>query len=135
MDKGRPAPMNAMDNTVSPNAEQIKSAIRWAAATFGGAIAGFVAGKGWATSDQVIAVVTSDEFIQGAGAMISLVFGIWGWFVHRQRNAVKVASEVPHVAGVITADTPEGKELAAAIPGPAVVVAGTAAAKAVASNK
>lgn len=125
----------SMDSTVSPNAEQIKSVVRWAVASFGGAVAGFIAGKGWATSDQVIAVVSSDEFLQGVGAIATVLAAIWGIFVHRQANAVKVASEIPHVAAVITSNTPAGKELAATIPGPGVVVAGTVAAKAVASNK
>lgn len=118
----------------APNAEQIKSIVRWLVATFGGAIAGFIAGKGWATSDQVLAVVSSDEFLQGASAVATVLAAIWGLFVHRQQNAVKIASEVPHVAAVITTDTPAGEALAAAIPGPAVVMAGTPTAKAVASG-
>jgi hypothetical protein len=123
------------DAMVMPNSEQIKSGVRWAIATFGAAAAGFIAGKGWATSEQVMGVLTSDEFIQGISAVATILALIWGLFVHKQQNAVKIASEIPHVAAVITSDTPAGKELAAAIPGPGVVVAGTVAAKAVASNK
>ena len=93
-----------MNNNATPNQEQIKSFIRWAVATFGAAVAGFIAGKGWATSDQVIAVVSSDEFIQGISTVITILSLIWGLFVHRQSNAVKVVASIDPQMKVVVPD-------------------------------
>jgi hypothetical protein len=121
---------------MQPNKEQIKSAIRWFGATFGGAIAGFFVAKGWLTSDQVMSVLTSEVFISLVG---SAAFGVWGLFRHTETNAVAVVGEIAArpdspVKAVITEATVEGRELAKAIPVATVVPAGTNAAAAAAAH-
>lgn len=114
------------------NPEQTKSVVRWFVSTFGGVVAGFIAGKGWATAEQVMGVLTSDTFMQVAGALITLGAGVWGLVVHKQANAVAVVEAMPEVRGIVTAPTVEGRALAAAVPSSVVVPAGTPAAAAIA---
>jgi hypothetical protein len=109
------------------NAEQVKGSIRWFVATFGGAIAGFVAGKGWVSADTVMQALSSEVFISAAA---SIAVGIWGLFVHTQQNAVAVvgaiaADPTSAVKGVVTSNTPEGVALANSVAGTTVVPAGS----------
>lgn len=111
------------------NPEQVKSSVRWFVATFGGAIAGFLAGKGWVSADTIMQVLNSEVFLSFAA---SIAVGVWGLFVHRQSNAVAVVSEIAKdpaspVKGVIVSNSVEGRDLAQSIDGP-VVPAGTSAA-------
>ena len=105
------------------------SIVRWAVATFGAVVAGFIAGKGWATAGDVMGVLTSDKFIQGVSAIGSLSVLIWGLFAHKQKNTVKAVSEMPDVAVVVTKNTAAGIELAKSISGPEVSPAGSPQAK------
>jgi hypothetical protein len=112
------------------NAEQVKSAIRWAIATFGGTVAGWFAAKGWFTIDQVTSVLNSPTTIS---LIASIAVGIWGLVTHTQQNAVAVVDKIAKqpdspVKAVVTEPTQEGRELAAAIPGNTTVVAGSSAA-------
>ena len=113
------------------NEEQVKSAIRWMVATFGGVVAGWFAAKGWFTIDQVEGVLNSPVFLSLAG---SIVMGAWGLVTHTKTNTVAVVNSMPEVKGVVTAPTAAGVELAKAIPGPTVAVAGTTDAKAIATQ-
>lgn len=107
-----------------PNQEQVKSAIRWAMATFGP----FLTANGYA----------SDSMIQlGGGILISLVPFVWGLFAHTQENAVAVVGEIAKdptspVKGVVVENNMAGRKLAESIPGPTVVPAGTPAAEKIA---
>jgi len=116
------------------NQSQVASAIRWLVTAFGAVIAGWIAGKGWASANDVLGVLSSDTFIQGIGAVIALVSLVWGLFRHTEANQVAAVNKMDTVAGVITKDTPEGKKLAKAVPGSTVAPEGSPAAKAVAAD-
>lgn len=107
------------------NSEQTKDLIRSLVATFGGMIAGWFAHSGWITTDQVLAILNSPTF---AGLAASLVAVVLGLFTHTKANAVAVVDAMPEVAGVLTKPTVAGRDLAAAVPSPTVVPAGTPAA-------
>jgi hypothetical protein len=113
------------------NAEQIKSAIRWFVATFGGMIAGWFAAKGWFTVDQVLTVLNSPTVIATAA---SLIAGAWGLVTHSKSNAVAIVDAMPEVAGVVTKPTVGGVALAKAVPSATVTPAGTTAARSLASG-
>lgn len=117
------------------NQEQVKSAIRSLITTFGGVIAGWFAAKGWFTIDQVTSVLNSPTTIS---ILASVAAGIWGLVTHTQANAVAVVDTIAKqpnspVKAVVTEATPEGRDLAAALPGSTTVVAGSQAAATVAS--
>jgi hypothetical protein len=86
---------------MQPNKEQIKSAIRWFGATFGGAIAGFFVAKGWLTADQVVSVLTSEVFI---GIVTSAIFGVWGVVNKTRNNIVATAAQLPEVTRIEVTD-------------------------------
>lgn len=116
------------------NPEQTKSSARWFIATFGGAIAGWFAAKGWFTVDQVTSVLNSETTLAVIGSVVPLV---WGWFVHTQKNAVAVVDTIAKlpdspVKAVVTEPTTAGRELAEAMPGSTTVVAGSQAAATIA---
>ncbi len=118
------------------NQEQAKASVRWAVTTFGSAIAGFVAGKGWVSADTVMSVLTSEIFLSGASAVAMLV---WGLFAHTQKNAVAVVATIAEdpaspVKGVITTDTLAGRDLARDIPSETVKAAGSQDAKNLATS-
>lgn len=117
--------------TFTPNAEQIKSALRWFVQTFGGMIAGWFAAKGYFTVDQVVTVLNSPALLATAATIIT---GIWGLFVHTQANAVATVDAIPAVAGVVVKNTDDGHALADAAPSSTVAVEGTAAAASVAAK-
>ena len=114
------------------NPEQAKSSARWFVATFGGAVAGWFAAKGWFTIDQVTSVLSSETTIS---LMASAAVFVWGLFVHTQKNAVAVVDTIAKqpdspVKAVVMEPTPEGRDIATSIPGDTTVVAGTQAAAA-----
>lgn len=114
------------------NQEQIKAAVRWLLGLAGG----FLVGKGWVKADQVTALLSNEAVIGGLGAAGVLV---WGMLTHTQANAVAVVDTIAKdpaspVKGVVMANTEEGRELAAELPGATTVVAGTADAAAVAKT-
>jgi hypothetical protein len=120
--------------TIVPNAEQAKSAVSWFVTTFGAGIAGFVAGKGWASTQTVMALLNSPEFMNAAIWMVlTLPTLVWGLYVHTKRYATEVVDAIPEVKGVITDRTPAGIALAKAIPSDTVVAAGTVQAAQVSS--
>ena len=109
------------------NQEQVKSAVRWFVATFGGVIAGWFAAKGWFTVDQVTSILNSPTTLSLAVAIAS---GVWGLFVHTDKNAVAVVDTMAKepdspVKAVVLEPTIEGKKLADSLPGNTTVVAGT----------
>lgn len=111
---------------IVPNAEQAKSMASWAVTTFGAGIAGFVAGKGWASTQTVMALLNSPEFMNAmVWAIVTLPTLIWGLYVHTKRYATEVVDAIPEVKGVITDRTPAGVALAKAIPSDTVVTAGS----------
>lgn len=114
------------------NTEQVKSLVRWLVAAFGASLAGYIAGKGWAPKADVLDFLGSDKLIQIVGAAATLVSLLWSLRSKTERNVVVAANAMPNVAGVITNDTPAGKQLAKDVPDPAVASAGSASAKAIA---
>jgi hypothetical protein len=116
------------------NQSQVASTVRWVVTVFGAAIAAWIAGKGWASANDVLGVLSSDTFIQGVGALIAVVSLVWGLFRHTEANQVAAVNKMDTVAGVITKDTPEGKKLAKAVPGSTVAPEGSPAAKDVAAD-
>lgn len=115
------------------NQEQVKSAIRSLITTFGGVIAGWFAAKGWFTIDQVTTVLNSPTTIS---ILASIAAAVWGLFAHTQKNSVAVVDNIAKqpnspVKAVVTEATPEGRDLAAALPGNTTVVAGSSAAESV----
>lgn len=118
------------------NPEQAKSSVRWMVTTFGAGIAGFVAGKGWASADTILQVLNSPAFLS-AGA--SLVMLIWGLVTHTDKNTVAMVAAMAEdplspVKGVITTNDMAGRELAQAIPSPTVVPEGTSQAVKIAKS-
>jgi hypothetical protein len=112
------------------NTEQVKSAVRWLIATFGGVVAGWFAAKGWFTIDQVTSVLNSPTTVS---IIASVIAGVWGLFVHTQQNAVAVVDTIAKqpdspVKAVVTEPTVAGRALADSIPGNTTVVAGSIAA-------
>ncbi len=107
------------------NNQQVASAVRWVITTFGASIAGYIAGKGMASAGDVLGVLQSDTFIQGLGAIVMLVPLIWSLFRHTEKNQIAATDKISEVAGVITANTPAGQEIARAVPSPTVAPAGS----------
>jgi hypothetical protein len=114
---------------LTPNRDQVMSAIRWAVSSFGMFIAGWFASKGWFTVDQVMSVLNNETVM---GFIASAIVFVIGQVVHRTVNKIVSADATPGVAGVITTNTPEGRALAASVPSSTVVPAGTPAATAIA---
>lgn len=117
------------------NEEQVKSAIRSLVSTFGGAIAGWFAAKGWFSVDDVLHVLNSPTVIS---IIASAIMGGWGLIVHTQKNAVAVVDAIAKdpaspVKGVVTTATPAGRELAESMPGNTTVPAGSPAATSIAA--
>lgn len=117
------------------DSEKIKSLLRSLIIASAGLVGGWFAAKGWFTTEQISAVLSSPVF----AALVTMVAGaIWGIFNKTERNmvaAVDALAKDPSspVKGVIVANTPAGKELANSIPGATVVPAGTAAADKIAA--
>lgn len=100
----------------SINPEQIKSLLRWFAATAAG---GILLAKIGITADQIPGIVDA------LAAITTAAVALWGVLVHTRTNALVVAAAQPNVVGVITASTPAGKALSDAIPSEKVQPAGT----------
>lgn len=118
-------------NSYTPNPEQIKSFVKWFFATFGGAIAGFLVGRGWVTPDQAMGVMTNEAVITaiggGVAALISLIFS---WIRHKAANEVAVVAKMADdpkspVKGVVVTPTPAGVQLIEDVGSSSVVPAGT----------
>jgi hypothetical protein len=120
---------------IVPNAEQAKSMASWLVTTFGAGIAGFVAGKGWASSQTVMALLNSPELLSFlASAIVTLPTLAWGLYVHTKKYATEVVDAIPEVKGVITESSPDGIALAKNIPSATVAASGTPAAIAIAKT-
>lgn len=104
------------------NPEQIKTSVRWLVTTFGAGLAGFLAGKGWATTQQVMDALNSPALLSFVVTIVPL---IWGLVARSKNNIVAAANDLPEVAGVIMKSTPEGVKIAEAVPSVTVVPAGT----------
>ena len=118
---------------VIPNAEQAKSAVSWFVTTFGAGLAGFIAGKGWASTQQVMSLLNSPEFMSAAvWAVMTLPTLAWGLYVHTKKYATEVVDAIPEVKGVVTDSSPAGLALAKSIPSATVTTEGTKSAASVA---
>ena len=107
------------------NPEQIKSLLRFFAATV---VGGILLTKLGITADQIPGIV--DALAALAGALVAL----WGIFVHTETNTVAAAVAMPNVVGVTTTNTVAGKALSDAVPSEAVQVAGTPQATGIANR-
>lgn len=93
-------------------------------------IAGSLMAKGWLGAEY-------QELFVGVGLWaINLAWQIYGMRLMAKIAELGKIAEDRHspVAGVIVADTPAGKEIAEAIPSPAVVPAGTTMAAVIAKS-
>lgn len=81
------------------NKEQVYGIIRGLVITFGGLVAGFIAGKGWATSDQVLAFLNSEVFISLSVSAIMMAVGYVG---RSSKNQIDKVSKLPEVSAVVT---------------------------------
>lgn len=102
------------------NQEQIKSLVRWVIATFGP----FVTSHGY---------VSSSNWEMIGGIILSAIPFVWGLLVHTQANTVTMANAIPAVAGVVMANTGDGRALASAVGQAGAVVAGSVPASKVAA--
>lgn len=122
---------------MNPNPEQIKSAIRWLVATFGGVVAGWLAHGGYVTTQQVTDVINGPAFFSFA---FSVASGVIGLLVHKQSNAVAVVTRIAAdpgspVVGVVAANNAAGHALVSAIDHTGeIAVASTTAASAIAND-
>ncbi len=121
---------------MNPSPEQVKSAIRTLVASLGGVAAGWAIGKGWITQSQAAAILSNQEVLSLATAIIvallgagaSTFSGVWGLVAHKQANMVAVVAALPEVAKVEVMPTPAGVALATSVPptpGAVVTIAGT----------
>jgi len=121
--------------TSTPNAEQAKSVVSWLVTSFGAGIAGFIAGKGWASAQTVLNIIDSPQFISiASSAVVTIGPLLWGLYVHTKKYATEVVDALPEVRGVVTDTTAAGIALAKSIPSPTVATAGTPAAAVVAAR-
>lgn len=65
--------------------------------------------------------------------IIAIPAAVWGWWQNRREALIASTDALPGVAGVVTQNTPDGRELAKAVPSETVVTAGSAAAEKVAA--
>src|SRR6266567_3653493 len=93
---------------MNPSPEQVKSAIRTLVASLGGVAAGWAIGKGWITQAQATAILSNQEVLGLATAMVialgglgaSAFAGVWGLISHKKANMVAVVAAMPEVAKV-----------------------------------
>jgi hypothetical protein len=102
------------------NEAQVKSAVRWLITTAGGFLTGYVVSRGWLTAEQVSSIMSS-ELVLGIIALIGS--GVWGLISKTAPALVTQVERLPQVAGVVTTPTPEGRQLAEAVPSPNVAPA------------
>lgn len=69
------------------------------------------------------------------GPAMVVVSSAWSIYANLKTSIVVVAKSIPEVKGVVTKDTPEGRKLADAIPGPEVAAAGTQLAETIAKGE
>jgi hypothetical protein len=106
------------EQQMTPNWEQFKSALRTLLA-FGGGIA---LDHGWITAGQ-LQTLLDPQLLAAIGTLGGLAIAVWGMYTHSKTNAVAVVAAMPEVARVQTANTPEGRTLAADVGStPAAVV-------------
>lgn len=96
---------------MQPNTEQVKSAIRWFIATFGGMITGWAAAKGWDLSG--ILSIISPEALVSLGA--SAVMLIWGMISNSKVGILTAAAKIPEVKKVELAPTAPTQEAKAEV--------------------
>lgn len=105
------------------NQEQVKSTIRSVLT----AVGGFALALGWAKAQNIIDMLQNEAVL---GFVASLAAMGWGLFRHKQSNQVAATVAIAAqpdspVKGIITENTPEGRQLALSIDGP-VAASGTA---------
>ncbi len=110
---------------MNPNQEQVLGLVRWAISTLGP----LLMARGY---------VTEENWTLLSGVIVSIVPAVWTLFNHTQSNAVAVVAKMKQdptspVKGVIVEPTAAGNKMVAEV-GPAVAMAGTPAATAIASH-
>ena|ERR1022692_912652 len=121
------------------NQEQVNSTLRTLMGTIGGMVMGWFASKGWHLSpDEAKNLVSLLQSPEAVGLIISAGSGILGLMAHTQANAVAVVTKIaadPNspVVGIITANTPEGRSMAA-VPATEIAVANSPGANAISKD-
>lgn len=104
------------------NSEQLQDIVRHLITTFGGAVAGWGAAKGWLSAEQILAILNSQTFV---GLVVGAIGAIWGLVSRTKKNIVGAAAALPEVKGVVTEATIAGRNLADTVPSDAVAPAGS----------
>lgn len=89
--------------------------------------AGLLAGKGVFGFDEA-------TWIAVLSGLATAAIAVYGSIVTRKKALITQVNALPDVAGVVTANTIEGRALAASVPSTTVAIAGSAAAKMVAAD-
>lgn len=90
------------------------------------AIGAIVAALGFMSADAVASWINT--IMQISGPLVMVVSIVWGFVANRKANLVAAVDGMEGVAGVVTTNTTEGRELANSIPSNTVAAAGTGAA-------
>ena len=117
---------------MNPSQDQVKSALRTLLASAGSALAGYVIAKGWVSASEANAILSNQQVMDTATAIVLAAFGsggalasgIWGMIAHKQANLVATVAKMPEVTKVETVPTAAGIALASAADtgtGPVVV--------------
>lgn len=109
------------------NKEQITSAVAWLVATVASGLTGWAIARGWDIGDTITAVFNSQSVI---GTLVALGVLVVRWLAKTTPKLITMVDSMPNVAGVVTKSTTEGKALAASVPSPTVLPAGSTAAEA-----
>lgn len=96
---------------MQPNTEQVKSAIRWFVATFGGMIVGWAAARGWDLSG-ILSVINPEALISLAATVIMLV---WSMLSNSKVGIITAAAKIPEVKKVELAPTAPTEEAKAEV--------------------
>lgn len=85
---------------------------------------GFMEKKGW---------ITSGDTAMFLPIIVAVPAALWGWHKNKSSKLIANVDALPGVAGVVTQNTIEGKELAESVPSMTVAPAGSTQAEKVAA--
>ena len=116
-----------MQNIMTPNTQQIKSALRWLITVFGATLAGWFASKGWINEQQFTAAINSPAFFSFMVSAIGLILSL---ITHKETNTIAVVDAMAKdplspVKGVIVEPTVAGSAIVEEMPGTTTVLAGS----------
>lgn len=113
-----------MDNT-----EMLKGLLRNALVAGSASLGTWLVARGYLSADQVKTLAQSIDWGSVASFVVMAAGIVWSALDKRKKNIIAAANALPEVAGVITAPTQAGRELAQAVPSPTVLAADSPQAK------